>query len=83
MSIRELTYYDVKCDDCERCTADSGDYSAWSDSGHAMDDWVDGDNWVGYWCGFGSMALCEEHAPREVCGCAQQDDDDCGCGEEP
>ena len=68
-----VTYYKVRCDwpECKTETGDMGsEYSAWGDSGGAIDDWVNGDGIVLEGSG---RALCAEHAPVFMCS---------ECGEE-
>lgn len=49
MSLREVTYYQVACDQ-EGCTVDtdslSSDYSAWSDRNGAEEEWQDDDHMI-------------------------------------
>lgn len=41
MAIRPVTYYEAVCDDCGLRTMDlRGDYSAWSDPGIPVEEWV-------------------------------------------
>lgn len=67
MSIREVTYYEVVCDfeGCGTKTGDmGGDFSAFSDHGWALDDWINGD---GYF--HDGVTLCAEHAPMDCDEC--------------
>ena len=66
MSIKEVTYYQIECDEpnCERCTGD-GEFSAWGDAGAALDDWRDGD---GVFTEDG-RTFCEEHRPPVCVDC--------------
>lgn len=74
MSVREVTYYQVVCDEpgCEFNTEDFCDeYSAWSDSGTAIDDWVNAD----LYHGDDGRDLCPAHAPKcPGCGLLTQPD---------
>lgn len=76
MTLREVAYYEVVCDDCEVKTGDLGDYSAWSDHGHALDEWRNHEGWVGD----DGETLCWKHAPRcHICSEVQEPDGFCTC----
>lgn len=79
MPIRELTYYDIKCDDCETCTATGSEHSAWSEEGDAVEDWQNGDNYHEW---DSDTFLCYLHAPRCECG-STQDPDELPCPDCP
>ncbi len=74
MSIREVTYYQVVCDEpgCVVTTETvSDEYSAWSDSGQAVDHWVN----VGLYHGEDGRDLCDLHSPKcPGCGLPTQAD---------
>lgn len=74
MSIREVTYYQVACDE-PGCGLDTGslghDYSAWSDRDGAVDAWEEVGNGVVFDDG---RAYCEEHRRSHTCeGCGEND----------
>lgn len=44
MTIREVTMYQVVCDECGGTAHDMGaEYSSWDDAGYAIEAWTDGD----------------------------------------
>lgn len=60
--IEPVTYYKVRCDwpDCRVSTESlGGEYSAWSDSGAAVDEWVNDDGVV---LEKSQHAFCHEHS---------------------
>jgi hypothetical protein len=68
MSIKEATYYYVECDaaGCGARTGDMGEYSAWSDHGVALDEWVSGD---GYHDDKTGQSFCGDHWPTLCVEC--------------
>lgn len=68
MSIRQVAYYQVHCDEagCDRSTGDTGEYSAWSSREDAQTDWEEG--W-GIALDDG-RTFCETHSVDKRCaGC--------------
>lgn len=75
--IVEAIYYSVKCDDCEVCTGDISDHSAWSEPEQTEDDWIDAGCWADDdgWPATTAWHLCPTHAPRCECGAWQESSD--------
>jgi len=69
MSVNEVTYYEVSCDEpgCGTETGDLGDYSAWSNRGAALDQWLDAD---GQYLPDGST-YCESHRKPQCDECEE------------
>lgn len=68
MSIKEVTYYQVHCDEsgCDVKTGDMAEYSAFGEASQAKDDWEDGDGIV---CDDG-RTFCGNHTLGKRCaGC--------------
>lgn len=66
MSAREVTYYEVVCDEpgCGRTTGDLGsDYTAWSDREGALDEWINSDGVVMV----DGRTFCYDHVAGRIC----------------
>ncbi|MGZ4519081.1 MAG: hypothetical protein ACXVGA_00515 [Mycobacteriaceae bacterium] len=73
MSVKAVTYYTVDCDepDCGATLGDYGDYSAWADSGSAIDDWTNDDGIVLD----DGRSFCHNHAKGKRCdSCGEVED---------
>jgi len=62
MSIQSKPYYWVVCDEpgCERKSTDGGDYTAWSEEDHALDD-ADASEWLI----LDDVHYCYEHSTKD------------------
>lgn len=85
MGINAVTYYEAQCDrpGCGRKSADLGDYSAWSDHGSAVDEWINSD---GYQDEKTGELFCYEHRPALCVECDEpatglDKDDETVCAE--
>lgn len=76
MSTEAVTYYRVTCDEegCGTATGDLDDYSAWSDEGAALDQWLDHD---GVQTPDG-RTFCEAHSSPYKCTDCREAVDDAG-----
>jgi hypothetical protein len=73
MTLREVPMFRVECDDksCDASPQDDSEFYAWVEASQASDEAQIAGWYVGE---FGE--LCEEHAPRCVCGAIIRDDED-------
>lgn len=93
MSVREVTYYQVACDhpDCDVTTGSlGGDFSAWSEPGHALDEWINSDcqslDDGRTFCDQHRVPMCErcdeplpsDSADRDVCPRCEAEDNGSG-----
>lgn len=68
MTIREVTFYQVQCDQsgCTETTETlGGDYSAWGNTSGAEDDWVNAEGQATE----DGKHFCEQHRVPECCDC--------------
>lgn len=81
MTLQSAPYFWLTCDglreDGERCDAKStegGEYGAWSDAGHAVDDATNSD-----WVEHEGNDYCEEHSLQFKCDDCGEIKDECVC----